>query len=82
MKVGHCTVGKVAIAPFEIEYGKGHSLIMTSNFRPSCLSVSAKAVKRRSLATIRVTQADKIWREARKEAVEPRMVADATMNQL
>jgi len=55
---------------------------MTRSLRPSCLRVRARAAKRRSLATRRETQEERRVREARKEAVEPRTVAVATMSQL
>jgi len=46
-----CTVGKVDIAAFESEYGRGQNRIMQRILRPSCLSVDAKARKRLSSPT-------------------------------
>lgn len=50
--------------------------------RPSCLSVSDKAAKRVSLAKSRWTQEERTVRDAKKEQVEPTMVAVDTINQL
>lgn len=49
---------------------------------PSCLSTRERAEKRESEETRRVTWRRRKWRETKKEAVEPRMVAVETMNQL
>lgn len=77
-----CTVGKVATAPLESEYGKGHMRIMTRSLRPSCLSVRASAAKRLSFATRRWTRFLRSDRERIKDAVLPATVAVAAMNQL
>jgi hypothetical protein len=81
-KLDQWTVGNVATAPLEREYGSGHMRIMTRSFRPSCLRVRARASKRLSFAMRRWTRFFKSERERRKEAVLPAMVADAAMNQL
>lgn len=47
------TVGKVLIAPLPIEYGRGQRRIMHRSLIPSCLSVSERAAKRLSVATMR-----------------------------
>ena len=49
---------------------------------PSCLRVRERAAKRLSWAARRVTKDAKKYREERKEAVLPRIVAIATMSQL
>jgi hypothetical protein len=81
-KLAQCTVGKVATAPLESEYGSGHMRIMTRSLRPSCLRVRASAAKRLSFAMRRWTMFLRNERERRKEAVLPAMVAEAAMNQL
>ena len=81
-KLPQCTVGKVAMAPLESEWGSGHIRIMMSSFRPSCLRVRARAAKRLSFATRRWTIDFRRERESRKDAVLPAMVAEAAMNQL
>lgn len=76
------TVGKVEMAPLEMEYGSGQSRIMINNFRPSRLSTDEKASNRLSLATSRCTKPEKIVREVKKEHVDPATVAVAMMSQL
>jgi hypothetical protein len=77
-----CTVGKVATAPLEMEYGSGHSRYMMRSFRPSCLRVRERAAKRVSFAIRRWTMFLRRVRERRKDAVLPATVAVAAMNQL
>lgn len=77
-----CTVGKVEIAPLEILYGNGHSLIMTKSLRPSCSKTRDKASNLRSFATMLLTKLESSVRETMKEHVDPTTVADATMGQL
>ena len=81
-KEAQCTVGNVAMAPLEREYGNGHSLIMTRSLRPSCFSVRDNAAKRLSFAIRRWTILFKRLRERIKETVLPTIVALAAMNQL
>lgn len=81
-KLAQCTVGKVATAPLESEYGNGHMRIMTRSFRPSCLRVRLSAAKRLSFSMRRWTRFLSSDRESRKETVLPAMVAEAAMNQL
>jgi len=76
------TVGKVAMAPLEREYGSGHMRIIMRSFRPSCLRVRARAAKRVSFARRRWTMDFRRVRERRKEAVLPTIVAEAAMNHL
>lgn len=80
-KEAQCTVGNVAMAPFEREYGNGHSLIIIRSLRPSCFSVSANAAKRLSFAIRRWTTFFRRLRERINETVLPTMVALAAMNQ-
>ena len=49
-------------------------------FRPSCLSVNARASNRLSAPTSRWTYPESTVREAMKEAREPMTVAVETMN--
>lgn len=56
--------------------------IMMRSLRPSCLSVSASAAKRLSLAMRRWTRFLSSERLRRKDAVLPATVAEAAMNQL
>jgi len=77
-----CTVGKVDIAPFEMLYGSGHSLIMTKSLRPSCFKTSDSASNLRSFATILFTKLESNVRDTMKEHVDPTIVADATIGQL
>lgn len=76
------TVSNVEIAPFEIEYGKGHSLIIHNSLRPSCFRTRERASNLVSFSTSRCTNLESSVRERRKEQRDPTMVADATMNQL
>ena len=80
--INGCTVGKVDIAPLEMLYGSGHSRIMTRSLSPSCFKTRDSASKRRSCATMRLTNFESRVRETMKEQVDPTMVADATMGQL
>lgn len=77
-----CTVGNVAMAPLDSEYGKGHIRIMTRSFIPSCFNVRASAAKRLSLAINRWTMFFKMLRERRNDAVLPATVALAAINHL
>lgn len=77
-----CTVGKVDIAPFEIEYGRGHKRIMHSSLSPSCLRVNDSAANRLSCDISRWTNFERMVLETMKEHKEPIMVAEATMNHL
>lgn len=76
------TVGKVEIAPFDTEYGNGHSRIMISNLRPSYFRTEEKASNRLSLATSLCTNPEKIVRDVMNEHVDPATVAVAIMSQL
>lgn len=76
------TVGTVDIAPFEIEYGSGHNLIMHRSFKPSCLSTKDSAANLLSFATSRWTKFVSKVLETMKEHVDPITVAVAAMNQL
>src|ERR1700677_5082709 len=75
------TVGNVDMAPFESEYGRGHSLIMHSSLTPSCFRVRVNAANRLSLATHRSTYFRKTVLEAMSEQVEPTTVAVARISQ-
>lgn len=75
------TVGKVEMAAFDKLYGKGHNLIIQRILMPSCLSVRARASNRLSCPTSLFTYFDNTVLDARKAAVEPATVADATMYQ-
>jgi len=75
-------VGIVEMAPFESEYGSGQSLIIIRSLMPSCFRVKASAAKRLSFSVIRVTYDFRRVRDARKEAVLPIMVPDATISHL
>jgi len=77
-----CTVGNVATAPLEMEYGSGQRRYMMRSLRPSCLRVNERAAKRVSFATRRWTMVLRSVRERRKDAVLPAMVALAAMNHL
>lgn len=77
-----CTVGKVDIAPFEILYGSGQSLIITRSLRPSCLRTRDNASNLLSCATMRLTKFESSVLETIKEQVEPTTVAEATIGQL
>lgn len=70
------------MAPFDILYGRGQSLIITNNFRPSCFRTSDKASNLRSLATMPLTYLESNVRDTIKEHVDPIIVADATIGQL
>lgn len=74
------TVGKVDIAPFEIEYGRGHKRIMHKSFRPSCFNTKDKALNLVSFATSRCTKFDRTVLDTTKEHVDPTIVAVAAMN--
>lgn len=76
------TVGKVEIAPLEMEYGRGQSRIMMSSLTPSRFNTEEKASKRLSWATSRCTYPEKIVREVMKEHVDPATVAVAMISQL
>lgn len=76
------TVSKVEIAPLEIEYGNGQSLIIHRSLRPSCLSTKESAVNLESFSTSRWTNLESKVRETKNEHSDPTTVADATMNQL
>ena len=75
-------VGNVDIAPFEIEYGRGHRRIMTRSFRPSCLRTNDRAWNRLSLAIRRLTNFERRVLERIKEQVDPTTVALATIGHL
>lgn len=75
------TVGKVDIAALDKLYGNGHNRIMHKILIPSCFSVRAKASNRLSCPTNLFTYFDRTVLDARKAAVEPATVADATINQ-
>ena len=70
------------MAPFESEYGSGHSLIIIKSLMPSCFNVKASAANRLSFSVIRVTYDLRSVREARNDAVLPIIVPDATMSHL
>lgn len=76
------TVGKVEIAPLEMEYGSGQSRIIISNLMPSCFKTEEKASNRLSWATSRCTYPEKIVRDVMKEQVDPATVAVAMINHL
>lgn len=77
-----CTVGKVDMAPFEMLYGRGQSLIITKSFRPSCFKTRDNASYLLSFATSRLTKLERSVRETMKEHVDPTIVAEATIGQL
>ena len=80
--ISGCTVGKVEIAPFDNEYGSGHSRIIVKSFRPSCFRTSERAANWLLSATKLLTYFKRIVRDTTKEQVDPTILALATMNQL
>lgn len=74
------TVGKVDMAPFEIEYGRGHKRIMHKSLRPSCFNTRDKALNLVSFAASRCTKVDRTVRDTTNEHVEPMIVAVAAIN--
>lgn len=76
------TVSKVEMAPFEIEYGNGHNLIIHRSLRPSRFRTKVSAANLVSCSTSRWTYLERMVRETMKEHRDPKTVADATMNQL
>ena len=81
-KTNGCTVGNVDIAPLEMLYGNGQSLIMTRSFRPSCFKTRERASNLLSFATSRFTKLERSVRETMKEHVDPTIVAEATIGHL
>ena len=70
------------MAPFEIEYGSGHNLIIHRSFKPSCFSTRERAANLLSFATSRLTKLESTVLETMKEHVDPTTVAVAAMNHL
>lgn len=77
-----CTVGNVDMAPFEMLYGRGQSLIITKSFKPSCFKTRDSASYLLSFATSRLTKLERSVRETMNEHVDPTIVAEATIGQL
>ena len=76
------TVSKVAMAPLEIEYGRGQSRIMHRSLRPSCFRTKESAVNLVSVSTSLWTNLESNVLETTNEQNDPATVADAAMNQL
>lgn len=76
------TVWNVDMAPFEMEYGSGQRRIMHNSLSPSCFKVRVRAANLLSVATMRCAKFRKQYLQAKNAEVDPKRVAEATINQL